>query len=153
MVPVTFRRNSVPLHNRQCAGVVFDQRCQALDPVTVIAIKNAANVANFSLVNVATNDTIQTAAPCFICQRLLKIANEADGRLGFVFQVLRQRPIGKAQFHPHMVEPVIDLEDQVVQRITQVGQPLGMRGSRRQTSRHESPRGGGHQQQCVPLHR
>ena len=71
----------VPAQNRQAAVEVLHQRGEAFDPVAVVAIQHAADVADLGLVDVAAHDAVEAARAGFTRQRLLEGTDVADGIL------------------------------------------------------------------------
>ena len=64
--------NFVPAHDAQFAVGGFDERRQAFDPVAVVAVEDAVDVANLGLVDVAADDAVETAAARLARERLLE---------------------------------------------------------------------------------
>ena len=115
------------------AVVVLDQRRQALDPVAVVAVQDALDLADLGVVDVAADDAVGTEATRLARDRHLELVDVADRALDLVFQVARQAPVRQAELGPRAVEPAVDLQRELVGDVACVGQPLGAGGSRRRT--------------------
>ena len=76
--------------------------------------------------NMAADDAVDAAAPCLGHHRLLVVADVLDGVLDLVLQVGRQRPVGKAQAAPRLVEPQVGRQRGVVGSVADECQPLGV---------------------------
>src|SRR5271165_3706029 len=100
----------VPVQNRQVAFGRLDERRQALDPVTIIAVQDAADVANLGLVNMAADDAVEVPRPRLGGQRLLEGDDVADRVLHLVLEKLRQRPIAQAESRAHLVQAVVQVQ-------------------------------------------
>ena len=75
--------------------------------------------------DVAANHTVVAAVPRLIRQCHLKIGDEIHRHLDLVFEVSRQRPIGKTHALADQIEVAVDAQRQLVRVIAQIGQPLG----------------------------
>ena len=124
----------MPLHVRhlcppkkfQPAVEMLDQRRATFDPVAVVAIENAVDAPDLGAVDVAADDSVDTAAACFRDHRLLVVADVLDGVLDFVLQVRGERPVGEAEPAADHVEPQIGREREVVGAVAGERQPLGI---------------------------
>src|SRR5258706_10238539 len=67
------RRQVVPVKDAQAAVAAFDERGQALNPVAVIAVEDAVDVADFGFVDVTADHTLRAAPPRFGRHRALKV--------------------------------------------------------------------------------
>ena len=68
---------------------MFDKRSPAFHPVTIVAIFDAANITNFSMMDVSTNYTVILLAACFLRNRFFKGGDVTDRLFDLVFQILR----------------------------------------------------------------
>ncbi|KAG0940826.1 hypothetical protein G6F31_015098 [Rhizopus arrhizus] len=75
-----------PVQQLQLAVVGFGQGGQAFYPIAVIAIQDAAHVAQFGLVDVPADHAVQAAAARLAGQRFLEIRDEGDGVLDLVLE-------------------------------------------------------------------
>ena len=105
---------------------MFDQGGQAFHPVAIIAVQNPIHFAHFRFVDMTADHAIVVAAPGFVDDQLLVGGDEGDCILHLVLEVLRQRPVAKTEAVAGAVEPVIQHQDEGVQLVAQIGQPLGV---------------------------
>ena len=66
----------------------LDQRGAALHPVAVVAVEDAVDVAHLGMVDVAADHAVDAAPARFARERLLEVADEADGVLDLVLEVV-----------------------------------------------------------------
>ncbi|ABA51161.1 hypothetical protein BURPS1710b_1413 [Burkholderia pseudomallei 1710b] len=118
------RAHHGPVDDLQLALHRLDERGQALDPVAVVAVQHAVDVADLGLVDVAADDAVAAAAARFVGHHCFERRNEVHGVLHLVLQVLRQRPVLEAEAAPDPVEPAVEHEDQRVQRVAEIGEPF-----------------------------
>ena len=74
----------------------------------------------------AANHTVDSAFGSRAGDDLFVLADEFDRVLDLVFQVGRQRPVGKPQLAPRDVEPQVQHQRRVVGVVAEEGQPLGV---------------------------
>jgi hypothetical protein len=115
-----------PRDDRQLAGVVLDERGQALDPVAVVAVENAVDVADFGLVDVPAHDAVAAAAARFVGHHALELRDEVHRVLDLMLQVLRQRPVVEAELRAHAIEPAVEQQDHRVGGVAEIGEPFGV---------------------------
>src|SRR6202007_1259040 len=87
---------------------MLHQRGTALDPIAVVAIQHAADVAYFGMMNMAADDPVHAAGACFRGDRVGEIADELHRVLDLEFEIGGERPIGIAETAAHKVEPAIE---------------------------------------------
>ena len=87
---------------------MLDQRGAAFDPVAVVAIQHAAEIADLGVMDMAADDAVEAAAARLIGQRIGKRANILHGVLDPELQVGRQRPILVAEHPAPQVEVAVD---------------------------------------------
>ena len=125
--PQTGRRElAIPGDDAQFALVRLDQRGQALDPVAVVAVKQAVDWPNLGLVDVPADDAVKAMTARLAQQYLLESGDEADGILDAVLEVLGQAPVGQSEPHANTVEVIVEPQDEVIERVADVGQPAGV---------------------------
>ena len=78
-----------PVNDAQRPVIVFDERGQTLYPITVVAVEDAFDIANFRSVYMTANNSIQFAASRCSRHRLFKCSDIADRVLYSVLEVLR----------------------------------------------------------------
>jgi len=103
---------------------VLDQRRQALDPVAVVAVEDAVDLAHLGVVDVAADHAMRAAAARFACDGDLEVVDVADRALDLVLQVARKAPVRQPDPGPRDVEPAVDLEREFIGLVTHIGQPL-----------------------------
>src|SRR5213593_848234 len=99
----------LPMQDRELTVLAFHERGEALDPVPVIAIENAANRSDLGLVDVPAHHAIDAAATRFLRQRDLEIGDVAHRILHLVLEELRQRPVWEAEPCTGRVEPAVEV--------------------------------------------
>jgi hypothetical protein len=104
--------------------VVLDQRRAALHPVAVVAVEDSVDLAHLGVVDVSRDHAVQPAALGLVGEGLLELTDEVDRVLDPVLQVRGERPVGQAQAAPSDVEPVVQVEAEVVGAVAEPGQPL-----------------------------
>ena len=70
---------------------MLDQRGEALDPVAVVGVEDAVDLAQLGMVDVPADDAVHTALARLARQRLFEVADIADRPLYLVLQEARQR--------------------------------------------------------------
>ena len=105
---------------------MFDQGRTTLDPVAVVRIDDVADRPHFGVVDMSTDHAIEAPASCHLGHRLFEIGDVADRILNPVLEIGRQRPISHSHSAAEPVEPVVELEREVVGPVTEMGQPLGV---------------------------
>ena len=115
------RGNIVPVENPELAVEGLDERRQAFDPVAVVAVEHAVDIANFGLVDVAADDAVETALARLAGDRFLERRDVADRVLDFVLEKLRQRPVGQVEPGAQGVEVVVEPQRQRVEPVAEKG--------------------------------
>ena len=93
---------------------VFDQRGATLDPIAGIQIDNVTDYLDLSAMDMAANHSVNVVLSRRLHDRLLVVAHVLNRRLGFVFQIGRQRPIPETKAAPDAVEMDIEVQDPIV---------------------------------------
>ncbi|NJZ82794.1 hypothetical protein GO280_01406 [Ralstonia solanacearum] len=112
-----------PVDDLQLALHRFDQRREALDPVAVVAVELAVDLADLGLVDVPADHAVAAAPARLVGHHALERVDVVDRVLHLVLQVLRQRPVRESQPHADAVEMPVHRQDQRVQRVAHVGEP------------------------------
>ena len=99
--------------------MVFDNSCAAFYPVAIIYIENTADIAHLGVMDVATDDAIETPAAGFGGESSFEPIDRFDGSFHLVFQPCRERPIRVTKPAPQRIEPAIDNECCRVGPVTQ----------------------------------
>ena len=73
--------------------MVFDEGGAAFDPVAVIHVFDAVNVAHLGDMDVAANGAVIVLAPAIGGDMVFEIVDIVEGALGALFQGGRQRPV------------------------------------------------------------
>ena len=73
-----------------------------------------------------TNHAVVAASSGFSGHRRFERRDKRHGIFDFVFEVLRQRPVREPEAMTQTIEIVVDFEDQGVERVTHISEPLGM---------------------------
>lgn len=79
--------NIGPMKYFQCSIVVFDHCGTVFHPVTIITVKNIANMTYFCMVDVPTYYSIHTGTFRFMGDCLLEIINRIDCVFNPTFQI------------------------------------------------------------------
>src|SRR5882724_10689181 len=87
------RLDRLPVDDLQLPGVELHERREALHPVAVVAIEDAADVADLRLVDVAADDAVEGAPARLVRQGVLEIADVAHRVLDAMLEELRERPV------------------------------------------------------------
>ena len=116
----------LPEHQFQPPVVVLDQRAAAFDPVAVVAVQRAVDVADFGVVDVAAHHAVIAAPARLGGHGAFKVADVVHRLLHLVLQVARQRPVRQAQARAKAVEVAVELEHHLVRVVAHIGQPLGV---------------------------
>ena len=77
------------------------------------------------MVNMAANHTLITEFSSLIGHGNFKIRNEVNCFFHLELQVRRERPVRQAQPGSELIEISIQLESELVQTVTHIGQPFG----------------------------
>ncbi len=86
---------------------VLHQRRQALDPVAVVAVQHAVDVAHLGVVDVAADDALHAAPARLARDRDFEVADVADRALDLELEVLRQAPVRQAEPGAQRVERAV----------------------------------------------
>ncbi len=105
---------------------MLHQRRAALDPVTVITIENAIDIAHLCMVDMTADNPIHAAPAGFARDRTFKLANKLYRVFHFVFQISGERPVRQPEPAPHQVEPMICRKRDVVCSVSKKGEPTGI---------------------------
>ena len=120
------RRSSAQRTMRRRPVEILDQRGAAFDPVAVVAVEDAVDVADLGLVDVAADHAVDAAPARLAGHRVLEVADELDGVLDLVLQVGRQRPVGQAEPRRRPVEPGVEPQRTRVGPVAEDGEPRGV---------------------------
>ena len=112
-----------PVHDAQATIEVLDQRGAAFDPVAVIAVEDAIDVADLGVVDVAADHAVDAAPARFARHRVLVAVDELDRVLDLVLQVGRQRPVGQAELAAAPVEGGVDAQRRAVGPVAEDREP------------------------------
>src|SRR4029079_2951103 len=102
------------LDDSQLAVQRLDDGRAALDPVAAVEIVDAVNHAVGGVVDVATNDAVDTAATGLRGHRLLESTDEGDGRLDAILEEGGERPVAETQVAAHPVQGTVQPQSQLV---------------------------------------
>src|SRR6202021_1995730 len=89
---------------------MLDKGRTALDPIAIVAIEDAAQVADFGMVDVATNDAVEAAFARLVGQRFSARPDILHSVLHLQLQVSRKRPVLIAEHATQYVEIAVDGE-------------------------------------------
>ena len=112
-----------PAHDAQAALEILDQRRAAFDPVAVVAVEDAVDVADLGVVDVAADHAIDAAPARLVGHGVLVVGDELHGVLDLVLQERRQRPVGQAEPAAAPVEPGVEAQRRAVGPVAQDGEP------------------------------
>jgi hypothetical protein len=120
---IAFAGKTRPPDDLQSAADIFGQGRAAFNPIAVVAVENAADVADFRVVDMAAHHAIDMPLAGFARQGFLEIGNERGGVLHLEFQIGRQRPIGEPEAAAHRVQHVVEHEREGVGGVAQMREP------------------------------
>lgn len=80
----------LPAHQLQMPIMVFDKGGVAFNPITIIAVQNAVDIAHFCMVDMAAHDTLQTPAAGLCGHGHFKVADIGQGFFDPTLEVGRQ---------------------------------------------------------------
>ena len=103
---------------------MLDQRRQALDPVAVVRVQHAVDVAQFGVVDVAADHALQPTLACLARHRGLEVADVAHRALHLQLQIFRQAPVRQPHARAQRVQVSVELQRELVQRVAEVREPL-----------------------------
>src|ERR1700743_588446 len=92
----------------QLPTLMLDQRGAAFDPVAVVAVGDAVDLADVGVVDVAADGAVDMMTASLLGQHGFECTDELDRVLNLVLEIGRQRPIRQVQLAPDRVEPDID---------------------------------------------
>ena len=105
---------------------MLDEGSAALHPVAAVAIENAADLAQFGVVDVAADHTFDPAAASFVGNSVGKRADVLHGVLDAPLEIGRQRPIRISEPAPCGVEVAVEPKSSGVSAVAEQGQPAGV---------------------------
>ena len=103
--------------------MVLDDGRAVLDPVAAIEIADAEILVDGGIVDVAADDAMGVVAVRFGSQRPLELADIVDRILDLQLRPLRQRPVGKAEPAPPLVEDAVQNDRIIVGLAAQEREP------------------------------
>lgn len=104
---------------------MFDERGEAFDPVTVIAVEHSIDHPDLGMVNVAAYHAICAASSGFAGDRGFEVTDVAHRPLHLELEIARQAPVGQSKAGAQRVEMAIDLQGPFVADVAQIREPLG----------------------------
>ena len=104
---------------------IFDKGAAAFNPVSVVEIKDIADLSNLGMVNMAAHHPVHAAKLGLLRHDLLEAGDVLHRVLDLVFQEGRQRPVGQAQPLAHGEQQVIEAQRPAIGPVAGMGQPLG----------------------------
>ncbi len=78
-----------PIDDLQFAIVILDKRRATFDPIAVIAVENAVEIADGGTMDMAANDTVELALTRLLHHRPFEAADVFDGVLDLVLEKRR----------------------------------------------------------------
>ena len=93
---------------------IFDQCRAAFNPIAAIQISHVADELGFCAVNVAADDALRVMFARHLHDGLFVLGDVFHRRLGFVFEIRRERPITKTQATPDAIEMQVEIQNPVV---------------------------------------
>ncbi|MEW5305777.1 MAG: hypothetical protein WDW36_008295 [Sanguina aurantia] len=121
--PAQCRGLFAPVDQLHGAGVVFGQGRAVLDPVAVIEIQHATDVAHLAKVDMTADVAIEPALRRIAGHALLVGADVGQRLADMRFDDDRQRQVGQVHPAAHAVEPSVAPADEAVHRLAQVHHP------------------------------
>src|ERR1700730_2841304 len=97
-----------PMDQFEPAVEMLDESGAAFDPIAVIAIQHAVHLANFGVMDVATDYTIDTASVGLGGHGIGERADVLHCVLDPVLEIGRQRPILISQAAPHDIKITVE---------------------------------------------
>ena len=82
-----------PVQQLQRAVKVIQQRGTAFNPVAVVAVQHAVDVAHPGAVDVSAHHALVATASRVVCHCYVKVGHKAQSTSDFLLQVRLQRPI------------------------------------------------------------
>ena len=104
---------------------MLDQRAAAFDPVTVVAVKHAADVTHLGAVDMAADHALVAQAARLVGNGHFKVRHIVERALDPVLEVSRQRPVGQAHAGAQAVQVAVELEREFIEVVAHVGEPFG----------------------------
>ena len=126
---------SCPCHYLPGAICVFYQRGAALDPVTVIHVAYAVDVADLRGVDVSADHTIIAFFPAVGGQGALELKHEIHSAFDSILEISAEAPITKSHPVPDPVVATVQHQHEIIGSISQEAQP---RCQSRDTIKHIS---------------
>ena len=115
-----------PAKNLHISAGIFDKGAAAFNPVSVVEVKDAADLADFGMVDMAAHHPVHAAHFGFARHDLLEAGDVFDRVLDLVLQPGRQRPIGQAQLLAHREQQVVQPQRHAIGPVADMGQPFGI---------------------------
>lgn len=110
-----------PADDLQPAVEMLHQGGAAFDPVAIVAIEDIVEPTNLGGVNVTANHAIHAATARFGDDGGFVVAYVFDRIFNLVFEISRQRPVGKTKRSACTVEPAVDSERPAVGAVADKG--------------------------------
>lgn len=123
MIKIHIRVFPCPCHYLPGAIHVLHQRGAALDPVTVVHVAYAVDVADLRGVDVSADDTIITFFPAVAGQGALEFKHEIHGAFDSVLEISAEAPVAKPQPVPDPVVATVQHQHEIIGTISQETQP------------------------------
>ena len=104
---------------------MLDQRGAAFDPVAVIAVERAIDIAHLGAVDMPADHALVTPAARFAGDGDFKIRHVVQCAFYFLLEVGRQGPVGQTHAGAQTVQVTVQFECEFIEVVAHIGQPLG----------------------------
>ena len=105
---------------------MFDQGRAAFYPVTIIAVGDAVDFANFRVMDMAANNAVDAPILGNVGKRIFKVCNKFNGVFHLQLQIGGKRPVWISKPLANGVESIVELEAEPVTPVAEVGKPAGV---------------------------
>ena len=123
MIKIHIRVFSCPCHYLPGAIGVFHQRGAALDPVTVVHVAYAIDVADLRGVDVSADHAIIAFFPAVGGQGAFKLKNKIHSALDSILEISAEAPVAKPQSVPDPVVAAVQHQHEIIGTVSQETQP------------------------------
>src|SRR5262245_10271822 len=113
-----------PSHDLEPSIEILDQCGAAFDPVATIDVAHSEILADYGVVDVSANDSVEGATPpSFGGERPLVLSDEGDRILDFQLRPFRERPVGQTKNASDLIEIGVDPNREIVGIAAQEREP------------------------------
>ncbi len=104
--------------------LVFHQCREALDPVSRVVISQGTNFSDGWGVNMSADHPLNIFGGCVTGHGFLKCPDEAHGVFDTPLHIGAERPVFPPEQTPEKIDWAVELEQELVAQVADVGQPL-----------------------------